>query len=305
MNTLDRESYLKMMNLIIQEYLNTSEKERSLTKLSRKYGVKRQTIAKYLKNKNINIVNYQNRCRIDETVFDIINTEEKAYWLGFIYADGNISSDGYRFEINLSVKDLNHMLKLKTFLKGDDLEIRIDTSKGEQYPMCRMSIRNKHLWQSLSEKGCIPCKSLLLTWPNENIFSNKALIRHFIRGYWDGDGTIGLYRGKYGLIFNLNVAGTQAFLEGIKNFINRDGTLRSSSQSNNVKILSYSSLKSRIVARFLYENSSIYLERKYNVYKEFCRVEEESSTLQSSKIGESWNANTEIISEIAKGSETL
>ena len=37
------------------------------------------------------------------------------------------------------------MLKLKSFLKGDDIEIKIDTNKGEQYPMCRMSVRNEHL----------------------------------------------------------------------------------------------------------------------------------------------------------------
>ena len=307
MRTSDRESYLKMMDIIIQEYLDTPEKERSLTKLGRKYGVKRQTISKYLKERSIDVVNYQNRCRIDETVFDTIDTEEKAYWLGFIYADGNISSEGYRFEINLSAKDLNHMLKLKSFLKGDDIEIKIDTNKGEQYPMCRMSVRNEHLWNALNNKGCIPCKSLTLEWPNENIFSNKSLIRHFIRGYWDGDGTIGLYNGKYGHVFSFSTMGTQSFLEGVKNFIGIGGTLKNantSNRKNNAWVLVYTTLKSRKAARLLYEKATIYLERKYNIYQEFCRVEEESSTLQSSKIGETWNGDPEVISEIAKGSET-
>ena len=79
MKTLDRESYSKLMEVIIQEYLDTPERERSLTKLGRKYGVKRQTISKYLKDRNIDVINYQNRCRIDENVFDTIDTEEKAY----------------------------------------------------------------------------------------------------------------------------------------------------------------------------------------------------------------------------------
>lgn len=307
MKTLDRESYLKMMELIIQEYINTPEKERSLTKLGRKYGVKRQTIAKYLKERNIDVVNYQNRCRIDETVFDNIDSEEKAYWLGFIFADGNISSEGYRFEINLSVKDIDHMLKLKSFLKGDDLEIRIDTNKGEQYPMCRMSVRNKHLWNALNDKGCVPCKSLILMWPDEKIFANKSLIRDFIRGYWDGDGTIGLYNGKYNRIFNFNVAGTPMFLSGVQKYINLGGTLKNAStpsEPSKAWILNYGSLKSRKAARILYEGATIYLERKYAIYKEFCRVEEESSTLRSSKIGEPCDGNTEVSSEIAKGSET-
>ena len=51
----------------------------NLPKLSNKYGVKRQTIAKYLKTNGYEVINYQNLCRIDETIFDIIDTEDKAY----------------------------------------------------------------------------------------------------------------------------------------------------------------------------------------------------------------------------------
>lgn len=54
-----------------------------------------------------------------------------------------------------------------------------------------------------------------------------------------------------------------------------------------------------------YENATIYLDRKYQIYKQFCQHEEESSLKKSSKIGEGCDANTEVSSEIAKGSETL
>lgn len=72
MNTIKTERE-KMKNIIIDEYLNTPEKERSLTKLGNKYGVKRQTISKWLKQLGYEVINYQNRCRIDETVFDVID----------------------------------------------------------------------------------------------------------------------------------------------------------------------------------------------------------------------------------------
>ena len=107
----------KLMSIIIDEYLNTPEKERSLTKLGNKYGVRRQKISEWLKDNGYEVINYQNRCRIDETIFDNIDTEEKAYWLGFLYADGNISTIGNRLEMNLSIKDLDHMFKFKRFLK--------------------------------------------------------------------------------------------------------------------------------------------------------------------------------------------
>lgn len=308
MKTIDRESYLNLINIIIDEYINTPENDRSLTKLSRKYGVKRQTISKYLKTRNIEVINYQNRCRINEHIFDIIDTDEKAYWLGFLYADGNISSIGNRFEMNLSINDLDHMLKFKSFLNAEN-EIRFgeNTLNGKKFKICRFSVRNKNLWNQLCNKGCIPCKTLELKWPNESIFTNKSLIYSFIRGYFDGDGTIGLYNSKHGHIFNLSIAGTSAFLLGIQNFLGITGCIRNESTENKpskVFTLHYSALKARKVARLLYENSSIYLDRKYNIYKKFCRVEEESSTLQSSKIGESCDANTEVSSEITKGSET-
>lgn len=55
----------------------------------------------------------------------------------------------------------------------------------------------------------------------------------------------------------------------------------------------------------LYEGATIYLDRKYNKFLEFCHIEEESSNRKSSKLGEDWNVNTELTSEIAKGSEVV
>ncbi len=67
--------------------------------------------------------------------------------------------------------------------------------------------------------------------------------------------------------------------------------------------LEFSDRISRSIARLLYSRATIYLDRKYNKYLEFCRLEEESSRRLLSKIGEGCDANPEVISEIAKGSE--
>ena len=72
-----------LINLAIKEYLGTPEEERSLTKVGEKYGVRRQTISKYLKDMGIEVVNYQNRARLDETVFDSMDTEEQFYCQDF------------------------------------------------------------------------------------------------------------------------------------------------------------------------------------------------------------------------------
>lgn len=70
-------------------------------------------------------------------------------------------------------------------------------------------------------------------------------------------------------------------------------------------MIHFSAYKARKIARFLYEKSHIYLDRKYNIYKKFCLLEEKSSLRKSSKNGEGCDANTVLNSGIAEGSESV
>lgn len=306
MNEKERKQHI--INLALEEYLNTPEEERSLTKLGEKYGVKRQTLSKHLKDKGFEVINYQNRLRCDETVFDKIDNEEAAYWLGFLYADGNISSTGNRLEVRLSIKDLFHLEKFRKFLKLST-EIRTGIYNGNGF--CHLSIRNKHLWETLDKLGCHPRKSLILKFPKLNIFKGniKELVLHFIRGYVDGDGCLSIYKRNTGVIATeLNIVGTESFLKTINHIFKDRGYISNKSCNNwdnKAFQLKFSFIPSRKIARYLYENANIYLERKYKKYLEFCSLEDESLLRKSSKIGESCDGNTEVNSEIAKGSESL
>ena len=133
----------------------------------------------------------------------MIDTEEKAYWLGFMYADGYIGATEYSVGLNISLKDINHLKKYNNALnykKGLNIsETHLfgsseKTNKnGETLYMVSTTIRDKQLWEGLNSKGCIPNKSLILTFPDESIFCDKKLINDLIRGYVDGDGTLGVY----------------------------------------------------------------------------------------------------------------
>lgn len=259
---MKREEKQIIINLALEEYLNTPEKERSLTKIGNKYGVKRQTLSTHLKKRGIEVINYQNRLRINENVFNEIDTEEKAYWLGFLYADGNISSIGNRLEINLAIKDLDHMIKFKNFIQYEE-EIRFGETNGHK--LCRLAIRNKNIWKNLNSKGCTPCKSLTLKFPKIEIFEDKNLIWDFIRGYFDGDGCAYLNETRNQL--QVDFVGTKEFLSSLKEFLNL----------SDVKIINKSSLnyenkafRLRYSKKFdidyiydkFYSNATIYLERK-------------------------------------------
>lgn len=264
----------------------------SLTEVGKKFGIDRRTISREIKSRNIDIVNHQNICRLDETIFDIIDTEEKAYWLGFIFADGCVYRNEDRFRINLSIKDRNHLEKFAAFLKFKGV-IGINTVNRDEktFKLCYVSFRNKHICDRLKQYGCTSNKSLTLKFPDISIFKTNNLVIDFIRGYFDGDGSLGLCKTstKSKKEF-LSLLGTKEFLQEIRKYLNISTKVKNKStanHSNNAFTINTSCLTSRKIARIIYGNATIYLDRKYNIYKEFCRREEESSRLLSSKDGES------------------
>lgn len=115
-------------------------------------------------------------------IFDKIDTEEKAYWLGFLYADGSVGSKEDKIELSLAACDYNHIQKFKDFIGLDN---KISYRKKQN--AYRYSFRDKTFKEVLIKQGCVPKKSLILTFPTIDQVPVE-LIRHFIRGYFDGDG---------------------------------------------------------------------------------------------------------------------
>lgn len=243
--------------------------------------------------------------------FDSIDTEEKAYWLGFIFADGNISKpekvlkDGtirkgnYRFEVSLQEEDIDHLNKLRIALNVDKPVIVTHTN-NKRHNRCRLYFSNKHLWSTLNSYGCTPKKSLTLKFPPIEIFKDKSLIRHFIRGYIDGDGCIS-YNNKARDIMSLSILGTEHFLTNLqKNLPLEKANKLFLREGLNVYQLTFNRSRGYYIANYLYNNCTIYLERKYSRYKEFCRLYEESYRSLRSNIGEGCDANSEITTETKK-----
>lgn len=269
--------------------------KKSLTEIAKESGIDRRTLSTNFKRMGIEIINIQNSTKFDENVFDEIDTEEKAYWLGFIYADGYISSTRNSFELSLALKDINHLIKFNLFMKHSKNNVKFDTIR------CRWSVVNKHLWNTLNNYGCVPKKSLILEFPNENIFKSKDLIRHFIRGYFDGDGCITYQQRGEGKVYCVvSLLGTPKFLDKLEEYlqfenkITRSHDKRHSEQTVN---FSFKRSESTKLINLLYNDSTIYLDRKYklfNFFKNGCRSLEEFNELLQTNIGEGCDANTEI-----------
>ena len=219
---------------------------------------------------------------INYNFFDSIDTEEKAYWLGFFFADGYISKSSrlytrklkngcYAIEISLKGDDIQH---LKKFADAINYQKEIKISKASfNATRCRLSFNNKHMWQILNNYGCTPQKSLTLKFPDINIFKTKDLIFHFIRGYVDGDGNIG-FKNKEHNYMQLRILGTKDFLENLQKNLPLEYNNKLHKKVN-IYELTFNDRRGKYVCNLLYSNAKIYLERKYLKYKEFCRLYQE------------------------------
>lgn len=259
----------------------------SLTEMGKREKVDRRTLAKHFKELGIEIINKQNCSKFNEHIFDQIDSEEKAYWLGFIFADGYISSSPlregiknvYQFEISLGIKDIEHLNKFKKFI---EFKKDIITDKSR----CRFIVANKHLWITLNELGCTPNKSLSLKFPN----IPQNLVRHFIRGYFDGDGCISRHVHNTCVTPHIELLGTKQMLEHVLLYSGISAKYKHDIRhSEETWSLEWTKELGIEFINYLYNNCSIYLNRKYELYQFFkngSRSVEEFTELLSGKNGE-------------------
>lgn len=266
----------KLLIVAAQQYINS---DISLTSLAKKYQLDIYNLSNTVKLLGGKVVNKHNLPKFNEHIFDCIDTEEKAYWLGFIFADGYISAhkpgkkSRYTFELGLGLKDVDHLHKFNKFMGYNGNNVKTDNHR------CRWSVGNKHLWTTLNALGCIPRKSLFLEFPKLSQFVDA-----FVRGYLDGDGTLGVYTTKYNPKIYCQCIGTKAFLSKIIEIYDIKAALghdiRTSEQVYHFQL---SGLQCYNFVYKLYNNATVYLDRKFQKYKEICRLWEESHKSLSSK----------------------
>lgn len=227
----------------------------STTKISKELNISRSRFSNYLKEQGIIVNKLPHKKKINEN----INTEEKAYWLGFLYADGCISSGNRNdIELSLQLSDKEHLQKFKNFI-GFEGKLITDTYR------CRVSFKNRKMKSDLIKLGCTPRKSLTLTFPTKEQVP-KELIPHFIRGYLDGDGCV-ICTEKTN---NVNILGTKDMLQNIclHSGITTNRIYKSNAKSNKIFRLELNSRKDILhFCGYIYNNSKIYMERKFNKYK--------------------------------------
>lgn len=269
-------------------YLEEHVKNRlTYSQIRKKYNISRGAWDYYVRYK-LKLKNDSRKYVANDTFFDIIDTELKAYILGFLYADGFITTDG-RIGITLNIKDKEILELIRDSLSPNSKIVYVNYQNIKRAPQVKLRFRSFQLYKRLIELGFTIDK----THTNCEILSNipEQYKKHFIRGYCDGDGSVrydlcldkrrGKYYIKTGIIF---CNGAPKILEEIKKYFNLPAFLKM--HKSWYTLAYYKKEIVNIICKHLYEDCTFSLQRKYdnaiNIIK-YCNNTELNSENKSSE----------------------
>lgn len=185
-------------------------------------------------------------------------TEKSCYWAGFIAADGNVRSNRDAVQIHLSKIDLNHLEKFKDF-------IRLDGNIGVYENSCKVSVNGRWFVQDLKENFNITNRKSLTLKPPK---LPQYLLRHYFRGYFDGDGSITKTSTP-----SMSLIGTIDMLNSFNEYAHSLGVSLKSKNAvaplipaGNAFQISYSGINAYKILSHLYDDSAVCLDRKKNKF---------------------------------------
>ncbi len=252
----------ELEKLIIEDYSKFSAIE-----IAKKYEICFSSVYKVIKRNNLSkCFKHRNRkYAVNEDYFSVIDTEEKAYFLGFMYADGAILIDNGTIRLGLQEPDVKILKTFQKLLESNRPLRYIPKRKETHQNSYILEISSKKMINDLQRQGCFVRKTFILEFPTENQVPNH-LINHFIRGYFDGDGCISITD----KVKKFCIISTRNFLLKLQDRLITNCSLNRTkiSQANkgdNIIICSlvYNGRGSVYkLGKYLYKDATIFLERK-------------------------------------------
>tara|TARA_R110000868_G_scaffold46524_5_gene153637 strand:+ start:21154 stop:21981 length:828 start_codon:yes stop_codon:yes gene_type:complete len=264
-------------DILEYEYANCKD----ISKISEKLKISKDSIRKYIKLYNIKYYKYQPKIYSCNNNIFYKENENAFYLAGFIAADGCVRNRVRKkcisksLIIALSNKDHEHLEKIKMALQSNNpiksIIIKPNKKVKVYSHQSRIEIYSAQIVNDLLKFNITPNKTYTYNMPDWLI--NHELVNHFIRGYFDGDGSIGKYKKPPSKILHsqLNMLGTELFIKQYKTIIEQNCNVNDNKiiKINNIYSLSYSG--NNVVKRiyeFLYKDATIYLDRKKDKFKQ-------------------------------------
>lgn len=204
---------------------------------------------------------YRSKRHINDNYFEDINTQEKAYFLGLLFADGNVSSKKNKISINLKKQDAYLIEKFKEDTQSD---YRLSEKAFKNNPnwesQMYIQVYSKKMKEDLIRHGCTPKKSKTLIFPE----IKKEKFWHFVRGYFDGDGCISGVRNK-----QITIAGSLFFNLKLKEILFNEygivAQIRVKSETFSILVISRREYLVKM-RELMYDGATILMLRKYKKF---------------------------------------
>lgn len=220
--------------------------------------------------------------KYNKDYFSKIDSEDKAYWLGFLYADGSINRfykgeklRSMTLEISLAYQDREHLEKFKQCIESNiPIFERTNKLNGKEYKSVRIQLNNTKVCYDLCDLGCTPHKTYNVRLPSYDIVP-KEFMRDFLRGFFDGDGCINTSKTNGKPHIQVNITGMPEMLTDISDFLISEGIIRKvpkiykDKRSKACSMFFYGIDSNKEFLDYLYDGATIYLNRKYQKYIDF------------------------------------
>lgn len=244
--------------------------------IAKDYNVTSEAISYQARKLGLNKVNkFKRKNKLNENYFNNIDNEHKAYWLGFIMADGGVcyttkyykeTNSPNRLYFTLSLKDKSILERFCDDIDYDKSKIIDFIPKGtySNNPMCKLYINSKKLCLNLKEFDIVPEK----TGKEKFLNLSNELMPHFIRGFFDGDGSVWKHNNR----IHVSFTGNKDFLEDLMNYLYKEKIIDNKyviSEYENKNVCDFKFAKTKSIKNFfdyIYKDSTIHLERKYNKF---------------------------------------
>lgn len=245
----------------------------STVKIGKRYGTSHQPILKALKKMGVERTpgKFNRKYNLNENYFDVVDTPNKAYILGLLYADGSNNISKSTISISLQEEDGYLLEAIRNEIQSDKPLEYLDYSNKHDYGykyknQYRLLLFSSHMCNALNDIGMIQNKSLKLEFPK----LRRNLYSHFIRGYFDGDGSLCVRHTKDGKFRSLTtITSTEGFCRCAQQIIKESvnipcGNIYDASCKNGItRVLSISGrTQNQLFYEWLYKDADLYLQRK-------------------------------------------
>lgn len=254
-------------DIIIEKYY---QKDMKVNEMFDYFKVTKRTIPALFKERGIHSKR-KNRYSLNENYFKEVDTERKAYWLGYLYADGFVG-DGH-FNNIVFVQKITDGYAVEQFAKDIEFTGDLRTTKtsggfeGELQKVLNFS--SETMANDLKKLKMETCKSMTM---EELPPINKNLMRHFVRGYFDGDGSISMTvrhaytNRKHNYSYRCSMIGTLPFLTKVADLLPVRVNFVDSHTPEMKYLYVWHKDDMETMFHYLYDDATFYLERKYKIW---------------------------------------